>query len=352
MPPFSARPAVVFSLLALLLSACGPNTPTDTASSAPASAPAKETKEAAAPSESASDPLAALSEFAGNPSVATVASEAPTNIEKDFKNWTLPTDKYFVFDYVGRDKAERKKAISCLEEAGFKPDFPEIDESPEAIADLRRSIQTLLVLSDAHVAAVGYAKESVQGTNKGFKQAFFKLANEADPSQLDKVKHCTKAFYLEENVAYPFPPSDYEELGVENNRHVPSPLLVYAKQALEPEAQTPEMIAIFDKWRTCMAPTGADLTSETPMSMPPASKSQEWDQAMRDSGKPFFIPEDHLTFAKQDASCRESSGFNEAVYNLQWNFYEQHVKDNPAYYEKALIWHQAKNKDLEEFFKK
>lgn len=351
MPPISTRPAVAISLLALVLAACGNSAPSDSASSAPASEPTREAAASAEASASESDPLAALSEFVPPTTLPPIPGET-LKIEKDRKNWILPTDKYFVFDNVKRDKAERKKVISCLDEAGIKSDFPEIDESPDAVADLRRNTQAPLVHSEAHMEAVGYAKENVQGTNKAFKEAFFKLANEADPSQLDAIKKCTKAFYLEENVATPYGYDSYNDIGVEQTMGVQPTLVAFAQHLLTEEANKPEIQAIFDKWRACMAPTGADLANESPLSMPPASKSMEWDKALYDEKKPFFIPEDHLNFAKQDISCRESSGFYEAVYNLQWDYYEKHISEHKDYYDKAQIWHTSRNKDLDEFLKK
>lgn len=353
MPPISTRPTVAISVLALVLAACGSNTPSEPAASSPTGKPTSEAAASPEASASESDPLAGLNKFTAVPSMPTIGKPgAPLKIEKDRKNWILPTDKYLTFNNVDRDKAERKKVIACLKDAGFKPDFPEIDVSDEAVADLRRNTQQPLVHSEAHVASVGYAKESVQGTNRAFKEAFFKLANDAGPEKLEDIKKCTKAFYLEETLASPYGYDSYKDIGVEQTLGVPPPLVAFAQHLLQHEAPKPEMVAIFDKWRACMAPTGADLANETPLSMPPASKSAEWDNASREANKPFFIPEDHLNFAKQDAKCREESGFYEHVYNLQWDFYEQHINEHKDYYDRQQIWHTTKNNELMEYLNK
>lgn len=90
----------------------------------------------------------------------------------------------------------------------------------------------------------------------------------------------------------------------------------------------PALTKTASTWRDCMAPLGiVDLPSQpwTPGSPPPQSLATQW--SWQTTGQPSA---EELTIAAKDAACRRSSGWQDALYEAEWNARQDFVTKHQA----------------------
>ena len=104
-------------------------------------------------------------------------------------------------------------------------------------------------------------------------------------------------------------------------------------------SKLPAVRAAAQRWRKCMAPQGiADLPEEPQIAPSVATKFGLVD------GDDSAVSAEEIKLAVADAKCREQSGYEQLVYDLQWVGQEQILARDPNYWQARLkLVRQATN---------
>lgn len=104
-------------------------------------------------------------------------------------------------------------------------------------------------------------------------------------------------------------------------------------------SKLPAVRAAAQRWRKCMAPQGiADLPEEPQIAQSVATKFGLVD------GGDSAVSAEEIKLAVADAKCREQSGYEQLVYDLQWVGQEQILARDPNYWQARLkLVRQATN---------
>ena len=104
-------------------------------------------------------------------------------------------------------------------------------------------------------------------------------------------------------------------------------------------SKLPAVRAAAQRWRKCMAPQGiADLPEEPQIAPSVATKFGLVD------GGDSAVSAEEIKLAVADAKCREQSGYEQLVYDLQWVGQEQILAREPNYWQARLkLVRQATN---------
>lgn len=104
-------------------------------------------------------------------------------------------------------------------------------------------------------------------------------------------------------------------------------------------SKLPAVRAAAQRWRKCMAPQGiADLPEEPQIAPSVATKFGLVD------GGDSAVSAEEIKLAVADAKCREQSGYEQLVYDLQWVGQEQILARDPNYWQARLkLVRQATN---------
>lgn len=110
-------------------------------------------------------------------------------------------------------------------------------------------------------------------------------------------------------------------------------------------SKLPKVRAAAQRWRKCMAPQGiADLPEEPQMAQSVATKFGLGQPDGYDTATDTNVSAEEIKLAVADAKCREQSGYEQLVYDLQWVGQEQILARDPNYWQARLkLVRQATN---------
>ena len=110
-------------------------------------------------------------------------------------------------------------------------------------------------------------------------------------------------------------------------------------------SKLPKVRAAAQRWRKCMAPQGiADLPEEPQMAQSVATKFGLGQPDGDDTATDTNVSAEEIKLAVADAKCREQSGYEQLVYDLQWVGQEQILARDPNYWQARLkLVRQATN---------
>lgn len=318
--------AVVMSLaacLALGLSACsgkGGEKATDGASTPSVSPTAEVSKEADANSEKASESSEAASDKESDKTAAS-------GVKKDFENWTLPTDSETTFDPLLFAKGEQVAMSKCLVEKGSTFTLPEVEYKENGNNSFYEGIRKFARFSPETAEQIGYRPPIFPEGSKAYREALMKAMSNFGSPESQAVVECFSTLYT--NHPFLLPTTGNQDangtqmapgsggLGGQDLSSQVNQQLYDVKQI----SKDPEVSEAISKWGECMKAAGhADLPA-SPKDMPPPDHFLNW---IKDAGGPMAIfngqpVEEEKALAKQDALCRDSSGFSEAYYNKSYD---------------------------------
>lgn len=110
-------------------------------------------------------------------------------------------------------------------------------------------------------------------------------------------------------------------------------------------SKLPKVRAAAQRWRKCMAPQGiADLPEEPQIAQSVATKFGLGQPDADDTATDTNVSAEEIKLAVADAKCREQSGYEQLVYDLQWVGQEQILARDPNYWQARLkLVRQATN---------
>lgn len=340
MPRLTSTPLVALISMTLGLAACSSNSPTPNPS---ASDP--QPSETAKVSEVTTESEA--SEASSSPSADTTAATLTSDdspIEKDFTRFSLPQDRYLKHDYFLRLKAEKTLTEPCLLNSGVDFTFPELKWTPEKGEESKNSINHFPFLTVEKAKTYGYRENYHMPELEGYLTELSNGLRSLSKDQQSIYGQCSNAIFDKHQELKPTDPELYEALGL------PRPLTTSDQDPTYQRAYSilknepvPKLTNAINDWRQCMKPSGIDVTQYIPSDMPPNELATRWfttESITSKLGKPF--PEE-VTLAVKDAECRESTQYNQVLYDALWDVTEKLVTDH----EQAYKDNQASIKEKE-----
>ena len=219
--------------------------------------------------------------------------------EAGYATYQLPLDDYIAGDvYVDiTDYAESLHTVNCMQEKGYDYSFPRIDIStftkPATSSPSGRKILTTQIAEQ-----FGYHLDNTHHTD-------IKLASEAiehrdfTEQEDDDLSACIKKLRAEVTK------------GTSTSVHLAASL---ANQALTDATKHKDVKNAAKKWQECMKDAGIpDLPDDPELGMPSESISSKYLADINDTAKP-----EEIKIAVKDATCRDDSGYAEALYNAEW----------------------------------
>lgn len=92
---------------------------------------------------------------------------------------------------------------------------------------------------------------------------------------------------------------------------------------------TPQVKKALEEWKACMRPLGIADLPEDPREMPSPSLSEKlYGNISEDNPIPDQPLAEEVAVAVKDAECRQSSGWLQKSYDIQWAFLQDYVKEN------------------------
>ncbi|WP_143180840.1 hypothetical protein [Buchananella hordeovulneris] len=299
------------ALLATLAAGCTALTDSTAQAPAPSAPLAPATPQAPLPAASAPETASAV--------------QAPA-ITKDRAKWTLPTDPYYGWQERSLSLHAYSLVIApCMAQNGF-PDYQVIWDSNAPRSEFLAGSGNFQVLTPAAAQRFGYRRVTEpgdlvpQGAYADKSDAFHEQIAQCEIANEDILLTPQEKAYVpqplpEQAEDFPGPQTPEEEAGSLLNR-------------LSVDTNTGELPAAADRWRQCMAPLGIpDLPAEPWLPamrhrMPPSLLTR-WN--WQPGGQPSA---DEIEVATHDANCRETSGWQAALYDAEWelhtNFITQH----------------------------
>lgn len=237
------------------------------------------------------------------------AVRAPTEAER--QQWALPLDEYMLSDAaVGlTDYAENLLVSECMTAAQFDWVTPRVQV--DALSQPTRSPSGRRVFTVEIAQTFGYHEPSILPAE--VRDAMDAL----DRRSLSATEGAALETCIQQaRVTLPRP--EYSQLGTR-----------LANQAL---AQSIEDSAVKDAgklWRECMLPQGVSDLPEMPdgsaeNTMPPPSLVAQFGVDVMDS----LIGAPEIEMAVADAQCRETSGFSDALYLVEWERQSEALAEN------------------------
>jgi len=244
----------------------------------------------------------------GTTATGCVAEPSITELdlpEQNIEQWTLPLDAYMPpWDDVTRsDYARNIVMAECLNERGYdvEPPWRDVNNSTRR-AHINPVGRQLFTEELASEHAYGRATNTFENIEE--QQVYSEGLNNVDDSTWTS---CVQV----ENERLPL----IQNVGFEATE--------LAAQASSQAVQDAAVIEARDTWRECMLDVGLPDLPRTPEEMPPASLGDARDGAVDDIADPREIE-----VATQDFTCRVSSGYRDALYEVEWDLQVDSLRDN------------------------
>jgi hypothetical protein len=246
----------------------------------------------------------------------------------DRDRWVLPLDPYYAPHWAFEMYAVDLSAVDCMEAKGFL-DVPMIPYDPNAPDPATHNAVGRRLFNPDVAAQFGY------------RWALPLKYDRLRAMELNRTLDSATASALQECEA-----EAYERLGIDQA----DDWVAGAAASLSPEKDQ----AVVDaglRWRECMSDLGISGLPTNPYEFPTPEWSQRWGlDGDSDGGEdPTFgspNPEE-IDYAVKDAQCRDSSGWTETFYTVEWALQEEYVRENFDKLEKQ----RAQNETREQLFR-
>jgi hypothetical protein len=246
---------------------------------------------------------------------ATVGVEHVDGLpEQNLKLWVLPLDSFIVTRLQTTKEAYLHALLSqkCLTSHGFAHHVPAPDLSGGG-----RSREGFGYNFDVSVASAhGYHPPFEQKSeDEAWSEYINRSMSDAELSALDR---CVRDTVNDTKV----PKYDNDMLNYATN---------LARATMVKSAQDPRVATAAQAWRKCMLPRGIDDLPMDPHQMPTPSMIARygWHGAtVIDSSVPLTSRE--VTDAVADAKCRDSAGYERALYAAEWDGQVSLLQSNRA----------------------
>ena len=230
--------------------------------------------------------------------------------------WVLPLDEYSEADGRIDNYAEQLLVRPCLAAAGYEWPVPWQDVSdplPETLSTSGRR------LFDERIAREwGYRNASRDSASVRAWAAF-----QSQTSALNRDAGFNTAMSACMTTVREDRPLLLDE------QHFAHGLVVRSAQEA---ASAPDVVAAAARWHECMLPLGIPSLPDSPQEMPTQQLTdlfglpQGIDQTSADEGSKPTAEE--VAVAVADATCMESSGYSEALYDAEWALQEELISEN------------------------
>lgn len=229
---------------------------------------------------------------------------------KNFEAWVMPLDEFIFTSSPLRDYAEALLEQECYAEKGVEWDVPWQPVDRGFGPSSSRSGQSIFNVELAQ--QYGYHKAPNDWENKSawveFVESRYAVA-ESTPGFDEIFRECGEF----SRGRLPLPGD--EDFSYAANA---------ASQSLQDALLEPELEEHANAWSECMIDAGYRDLPANPELMPIDELAAQW--AIDD---PFTVAgQDEIQMATADAQCSESTGWDEALYDMQWSKQEQFVRDN------------------------
>ena len=290
-------------------------------------------------------------------------------VVKNIKKWSLPTDPYKTTSTGSESVAENIFLYKCLTEKNVNVPKPKTSFNPQRQnhPDLASDGYSI-VLTPENAAKYGYtggfrllAETNTNDYDEVFADAIEKIRKiaqvevsfegpdgqdgiiiEEDPNKANDpaykaLSDCQNDIYDKAPFIHGFNLSDES-----SNENKQPTLDDYLKESPDFAVEhfrgknTPYVKKAIEEWKACMRPQGIPDLPDDPERMPTESMVKKWFPEANNSSTeapaiPTQNPEEFM-IAKQDADCRQSSGYLQKSYDVQWSFLQDYVKK----YQKTL----------------
>ncbi|WP_336248719.1 hypothetical protein [Stomatohabitans albus] len=272
-------------------------------------------------------------------------------VVKDITTNALPVDPFLVKDTGSIDKVRQLFLSSCMREKGSSVTLPTVrfdTDEPRNPAIAANSGQ--MIFTPENAGKYGYYYNSVYPNNGvlEFNAAVEEIyskgsgidqsdgATNTDPDA-EALAACEEALMESEQDLYGMDSQGYDskESYEEGLKRDPLGAMYYYTGT-----NTAYVKRTTDAWKTCMAPLGIADLPDSPLEMPPASLDEHWYNNQVDTNPMTHAASaEELSVAKADATCRESSGYNRAMYDVSWSMLQDYVNEN-----KDILLEELKNR--------
>ncbi|WP_336250441.1 hypothetical protein [Stomatohabitans albus] len=303
------------------------------------------------------------------------AKSVDGQVVKDIKRFTLPIDPYIV-ESTGSDiKAQQVFLDKCLKSKNVSVNFPDIDFNPNKPKDPKFAVSSGQFLftpenaskygyfsaySDASYDKIPAFYNEIERIHKiaekevpieGEENSFTveTVSEKANDPTYKALIECEEQFSNEfMDPSFNSPENEDEQ---ENEYSFEKELKRNPTQAMFffSDAEPPILKDTITKWKECMKPLGIPDLPDTPFEMPTQSLSDKWYDKPDETTTFPPPPADELVIAKQDAECRQSSGFYQTYYDVQWGLLQDYVKENKDAIQKTKQREEAAEKKRQEF---
>lgn len=279
-------------------------------------------------------PAPSASLAAGAPQATPPAATAPETasgaqapaIAKDRAKWTLPTDPYYGWQARSLKIHAYSLVIApCMAKNGF-PDYQVVWDSNAPRSEFLAGSGNFHILTPAAAQRFGYRLVTEPGDV--VPQGAYEDKSDAFHEQIAQCETANEDILLtpqsKAQISQPLP--DRENNDFESVEDSPGSLL----NRLSVDTSAGELPAAAARWRECMAPLGIpDLPAEPWLPamrhrMPPSLLTR-WD--WQPGGQPSA---DEIEVATHDANCRETSGWQAALYDAEWELHANFVAEHGA----------------------
>lgn len=215
--------------------------------------------------------------------------------------WTMPLDQYMV---SGVQTQKETYAIvlltqQCLDEQGFVHQVPARTFVEEPFDTSIRDFFTPEIVARSGYHSPGTVRERNSDWDKYNWRSRSEAEVEAEGACVDQL--LDDGFVRYEN-------------------HVLNFASGLAQAAFAGSLEAPEVKSTAEAWRECMAPRGIEDMPAAPSGMPSESLSDRFELwATPDAGQDVVVTQEEIELAVFDAQCRQSSGYEQARYDVEWS---------------------------------
>lgn len=263
------------------------------------------------------------------------ADGAAADGARDINRWVLPSDRYAPPSKILERAAMQSAVVACLAQHGIQ--MPQAKYNLEAGPGETRSATDQRIFNVAVAQKYGYGEAPDPRVDtesrvrvREFRQNMTDEQRALEDQCYDQVE---------------------QDLGVHTLDTQDGESAVQAWQWGVPESPdplSPELKPHVEQWRACMAPLGIPDLNEYPEFGPPAvSLAEKWGymQDIRPEDLPPATPEE-IAVAVADATCQETSGYTEALYNAQWDIEQRYIDEHKQDLENMLATYQQYEQKL------
>lgn len=223
----------------------------------------------------------------------------------------MPTDAFVETETGNRDHARDVAIGTCMKTAGQRWSVVPRTVRPDGNASW--NAVTRLIFTTETARAFGYHQQIREG---GLDQAqigaLFRRPT-LDRAGKKSWQKCSR--------------SADRLLGLD--KPIPTFATTLASEAYERARADPEVVSAAGDWADCMDSLGIGDAGTDPAGMPTASMRAQF--GLDSDGPPTEqASDDEIRIATADAACQESSGYAQAMYDVEWQIQAELVEKNSA----------------------